>query len=66
VWRADRPTPLVVPLRGAFASVPDSTGAGDAFTAGFLVAHTGGESLARAVRAGHRRARAHLRSLGAR
>ena len=66
VWSSGRAAPAVVALRSPLAVVPDSTGAGDAFAAGFLVARTRGGGWRAAVAAGHRRAAAHLRSLGAR
>jgi sugar/nucleoside kinase (ribokinase family) len=65
VWSAGSPT-LAVPLARVLGTVGDRTGAGDAFAAGFLIARTGGAAVPAAVAAGHRRAVAHLRSLGAR
>jgi sugar/nucleoside kinase (ribokinase family) len=49
----------------ALDAVRDSTGAGDAFAAGFLAAHLRGLDPASAVRAGHERARTVLLSPGA-
>lgn len=45
--------------------VTDSTGAGDAFAAGFLVARMAKEDLVTAARLGHRSAADHLRAQGA-
>lgn len=54
----------IVPVAGV-AGVRDATGAGDAFAAGFLVAHLAGAGVLDAVRAGHELASAVLRSPGA-
>jgi len=48
------------PVEGAI----DSTGAGDAFAGGLLVARASGESWEDALRAGHHAARAHLQRKG--
>ncbi len=49
----------------AVANVRDTTGAGDAFAAGFLAAWLGGSAPADACRAGHRRAASILTTPGA-
>lgn len=45
--------------------VPDTTGAGDAFAAGFIVAAMAGASVSDRLSAGHAAAASHLRSIGA-
>lgn len=44
-------------------AVADTTGAGDAFAAGFLVARLGGDDLRTCTERGHQSAAAHLRSI---
>jgi sugar/nucleoside kinase (ribokinase family) len=56
---------LTVPVPPSPAPVRDSTGAGDAFAAGFLAARALGADPVEAARAGHERARAVLFSPGA-
>jgi sugar/nucleoside kinase (ribokinase family) len=52
---------LIVKRGAGVADVrADSTGAGDAFAGGFLVARARGDSWEDALHAGHRAARAHL------
>lgn len=56
--------PVAVPAR-PLGPVADSTGAGDAFAAGWLTATLGGADPVEAARAGHRAAADRLRALGA-
>lgn len=56
---------LTVPVPPSSAPVRDSTGAGDAFAAGFLAARALGADPVEAARAGHERARSVLFSPGA-
>ena len=57
--------PLAVPLPEPSGEVADTTGAGDAFAAGFLDARLGGADDVEAVAAGHRLAAAVLGQPGA-